>query len=121
MNPSLSSDGHRRSKSGPTVAQTWRVTFRHRNDARPPLDSATLERLAAAPVGRYATGRAKLGDNRRRKISERGGGGEGEPPVAAIVSRLADLGYVDDKALAEARGRSLGARGYGPRRLGQAL
>jgi regulatory protein len=103
------------------VAQTWRVTFRHRNDARPPLDSGTLERLALRYVGRYATSRAKLGDYLKRKLSERGWGGEGDPPVEAIVSRFAELGYVDDRTLAEARGRSLAARGYGARRLGQTL
>ena len=121
MNPSLSSDGHRRSNSGPTVAQTWRVTFRRRNDARPPLDSATLERLALHYVGRYATSRAKLADYLRRKLAERGWAGESEAPVDAIVARFAELGYVDDRALAEARGRSLAARGYGARRLGQTL
>jgi regulatory protein len=121
MNPSLSSDGHRRSKSGPTVAQTWRVTFRRRNDARSPLDSAALERFALAYVGRYATSRAKLADYLRRKVAERGWAGESEPPIAAIVSRFSELGYVDDRAVAEARGRSLAARGYGARRLGQAL
>lgn len=121
MNPPLSSDGHRRSKSGPTVAQTWHVTFRRRYDARPPLDAAALERLALHYVGRYATSRAKLADYLRRKLSERGWDGEREAQVDAIVSRCAELGYVDDRALAEARARSLAARGYGARRLGQTL
>jgi regulatory protein len=97
------------------------VTFRRRNDARPPLDSAALERLALAYVGRYATSRARLGAYLGRKIAERGWEGEGAPPVEAIVSRFAELGYVDDRTLAEARGRALAARGYGARRLGQAL
>jgi regulatory protein len=104
------------------VAQTWRVTFHRRNDARPPLDSAALERLALSYVGRYATSRAKLRDYLKRKIAERGWGEEeGAPPVDAIVARFTELGYVDDRALAEARGRSLAARGYGARRLGQTL
>ena len=97
------------------------MTFRHRNDARPPVDGAALERLALSYVGRYATSRARLSDYLRRKIAERGWGGEGAPPVEAIVSRFAELGYVDDRALAEARGRALAARGYGARRLTQAL
>ena len=97
------------------------MTFRRRNDARPPLDAAALERLALAYVGRYATSRARLGDYLRRKIAERGWDGEGAPPTDAIVSRFAELGYVDDRAMAEARGRSLAARGYGARRLTQAL
>jgi regulatory protein len=103
------------------VAQTWRVTFRHRNDARPPLESSALERLAIAYVGRYATSRAKLRGYLKRKIAERGWDGEDAPPIEAIVSRFAELGYVDDRTLAEARGCSLAARGYGARRLDQAL
>jgi regulatory protein len=41
--------------------------------------------------------------------------------LEAIVARFADLGYVDDRALAEARGRALASRGYGARRLGENL
>jgi regulatory protein len=54
-------------------------------------------------------------------LRERGWSGESEPPLDAIVARFADLGYVDDCALAEARGRALALRGYGVRRLGVAL
>ena len=97
------------------------MTFRRRNDARPPVDGAALERLALAYVSRYATSRAKLGDYLKRKIAERGWDGEAPPPVAAIVARFAELGYVDDRTLAEARARALAARGYGARRLDQAL
>jgi len=97
------------------------VTFRRRNNARAPLDSAALERLAIAYVGRYATSRAKLRGYLGRKIAECGWDGEAMPPVETIVSRFAELGYVDDRTLAEARARSLAARGYGARRLGQAL
>jgi regulatory protein len=80
-----------------------------------------LERLALRYAGRYATSRARLRDYLRRKIFERGWAGEDDPPIDATVSRFADLGYVDDRALAESRGRALAARGYGARRLGQAL
>jgi len=89
--------------------------------ARPALDFAALERLALGYAGRYATSRAKLADYLRRKLFERGWEGEGQPPVEAIVARFAELGYVDDRALAEARGRAFGARGYGERRLAAAL
>jgi regulatory protein len=89
--------------------------------ARPALDSAALERLALGYAGRFATSRARLADYLRRKLSERGWTGEADPPVAAIVERFVELGYVDDRALAEAKGRSLGARGYGERRLAAAL
>jgi regulatory protein len=97
------------------------VTFRRRNDALSPLDNAALERLALAYVGRYATSRGKLGDYLKRKVFERGWAEDGAPPIEAIVARFAELGYVDDRALAEAQGRSLAARGYGVRRLGQKL
>ncbi|MDH7638877.1 regulatory protein RecX [Sphingomonas oryzagri] len=97
------------------------MTFRRRNDARPPLDAAALERLALAYVGRYATSRERLRDYLRRKVAERGWDGEGASPIDAIVVRFSELGYVDDRAMADARGRSLAARGYGARRLAQAL
>jgi regulatory protein len=103
------------------VAQTWRVSFQRQIRAKAPLDAAALERLALHYVGRYATSRAKLSGYLRRKLAERGWAEEGEPPVEALVTRFADAGYVDDKALADARGRTLAARGYGARRLGQAL
>ena len=89
--------------------------------ARPALDEAALERFALGYAGRYATSRAKLADYLRRKLSERGWAGEDEPPVARIVARFAELGYVDDRAVADAKGRALGARGYGARRLAMAL
>lgn len=95
-----------------------------RNDPnRPvrPLDAAALERLALHYVGRYATTRAKLAAYLRRKIGERGWDGETSAPVDALVERFADLGYVNDRSFAEARAASLGRRGYGERRVGEAL
>lgn len=97
------------------------MTFKQSNINRPPLDNAALERLALSYVGRYATSRARLADYLRRKLAERGWAGDEHPPIEAIVARFAELGYVDDRALAEARGRALTARGYGARRLGMAL
>ena len=88
---------------------------------RPPLDRRHLEELALRYVGRFATSRKRLDHYLRRKLAERGWGGEGDPPVGDIVARLAGLGYVDDAAFALSRARSLGARGYGPRRLAGAL
>lgn len=87
---------------------------------RPPLDPDALDRLALRYVGRYATTRAKLADYLRRKVVERGWA-DGEPPIAAIVARMADAGYVDDAAFAESRSAALGRRGYGARRIGAAL
>ena len=88
---------------------------------RPPLDRRQLEELALRYVGRFATSRKRLHDYLRRKLKERGWDGEQEPPVMAVVERLAELGYVDDAAFALSRARSLGARGLGPRRLAGAL
>lgn len=88
---------------------------------RPPLDPEGLERLGLFYAGRYATTRAKLAAYLRRKLKERGWSGSGEPPVERLVERFADLGYVDDRAFATARTASLLRRGYGERRVGQAL
>lgn len=89
--------------------------------ARPPYDSETLEQAALAYAGRYATSRARLAAYLARKLRERGWSGSGDPPVAALVERMAGHGYVDDRAFASARAASLGRRGYGERRLREAL
>ena len=86
-----------------------------------PLDSSRLEELALAYVARFATSAAKLEGYLRRKLRERGWEGEGEPPVAGLVERFVAAGYVDDAAFARARTGSLLRRGYGARRIGQAL
>jgi len=86
-----------------------------------PLDSARLEELALAYVARFATSAAKLERYLRRKLRERGWSGENEPDLAALVGRYVELGYVDDAAYARAKGGSLLRRGYGPRRVRQAL
>jgi regulatory protein len=88
---------------------------------RPPLDEAALKELALAYVARFATSRAKLAQYLRRKLMERGWAGPGAAPIAAIAERLADAGYIDDPAYALAKARSLGARGYGERRVDMAL
>lgn len=86
-----------------------------------PLDAARLEELALAYVARFATSRAKLEAYLARKLRERGWEGEGEPSVAALVERFVAAGYVDDAAFARARSGSLLRRGYGLRRVNQAL
>ncbi|HEY0113927.1 MAG TPA: RecX family transcriptional regulator [Allosphingosinicella sp.] len=88
---------------------------------RPPLDDEGLERLALFYAGRYATTRAKLGAYLKRKIVERGWDGSGEAPVERLVQRFSELGYVDDRAFASARASSLLRRGYGGRRVAEAL
>lgn len=89
--------------------------------SRPPLDRTRLEELALRYVGRFATSRKRLAAYLFRKLRECGWCGPGKPPVDDIVQRLADLGYVDDASFALARARSMGARGYGRRRLAGAL
>jgi regulatory protein len=102
------------------MAQSWRVKSRTDKKPRPPLDPESLERLALHYVGRYSTTRAKLRSYLLRKVRERGW--EGDPAdIEGLVQRLAELGYVDDRAFAEARGAAFQRRGYGERRLDQAL
>ena len=88
---------------------------------RPPLDEERLNEMMLAYVARFATSRAKLAAYLSRKIRERGWAGSGEPPVAALVAKAARVGFVDDAAFALSKARSLTARGYGARRVGQAL
>jgi len=88
---------------------------------RPPLDAEGLEQLGLSYAGRYATTRAKLAAYLRRKLKERGWEGSAEPPVARLVDRFAELGYVDDRAFASSRAAALLRRGYGERRVAQAL
>lgn len=88
---------------------------------RAPLDRAALDRLALAYVGRYATTRKKLSDYLLRKVRDCGWASDDPAPVEAIVSRLAELGYVNDEAFAKMRAEGLTRRGYGPQRVALAL
>ena len=88
---------------------------------RKPIDPARLDELALSYVSRFATSRAKLKSYLVRKLRERGWAGDGEPPIEALADRLTRLGYVDDRAYALAKARSLGARGYGAGRVRQAI
>jgi regulatory protein len=45
----------------------------------------------------------------------------GAAPIPTLVERFAELSLVDDRAFASAKAASLMRRGYGERRLGQAL
>ncbi len=88
---------------------------------RPPLDEEKLSELALAYVARFATSRAKLAAYLARKLKERGWAGAGQPPIEALVAKAAAAGFVDDAAFALSKARSLTARGYGARRVHQAL
>ena len=86
-----------------------------------PLDEQSLAELALRYAGRFATTRAKLGAYLKRKILERGWAGHQPADVDAIANRFADLGYVDDGGYALAKARTLTGRGYGKRRVVDAL
>jgi regulatory protein len=88
---------------------------------RPPLDAAKLDELALSYVGRFSTSRAKLRAYLSRKLRERGWTGSGDPPIATLTDKLARLGYVDDRAYALSKARSLTSKGYGTHRVRQAL
>jgi len=91
------------------------------NSRRPPLNDSSLAELALRYVTRYATSREKLAAYLRRKIIERGWSGASEPALASLVERMAALGYVDDAAFASGRASALTCKGYGLRRVTDAL
>lgn len=95
----------------------------NRRERKPPtpLDAARLNEMALAYVARFATSAGKLSDYLRRKLRERGWVGEGEADIAAIVARFVELGYVDDAGFARGKAQSLLRRGYGAKRIDQAL
>jgi regulatory protein len=86
-----------------------------------PLDTSRLEELALAYVARFATSGAKFEAYLRRKLRERGWEGDGEPDPRALTERYIELGYIDDAAFARTRAGGLRRRGYGQRRVDQAL
>lgn len=91
-----------------------------------PLDAVSLRDLALSYVGRFATTGAKLEAYLARKIRERGVAEDAEGrtmdlDIRGLVEQFTARGYVDDDAYARAKARDLGARGYGARRVDQAL
>ncbi|WP_226638367.1 regulatory protein RecX [Novosphingobium profundi] len=86
-----------------------------------PLDLPRLEEMALAYVARFATTQAKLRAYLVRKVRERGWEGEDAPPLDALVDRYAQAGYVDDETWARMKAGSLLRRGYGARRVREAL
>lgn len=97
------------------------MAMRHRSSPPPPLDAPALERLALRYVERFATTRGKLRDYLNRKLRERGWSASTPPDSAALAERMAELGYIDDRAFAEARVAAMGRRGLGARRISGAL
>jgi regulatory protein len=86
-----------------------------------PLDDLSLSELALRYAGRFATTRARLRAYLKRKIRERGWAGQQPADLEAVADRFADLGYVDDRSYALAKSRALTGRGYGKRRVVDAL
>lgn len=103
------------------MAQKRRTGSTVQKTAPRPLDKETLEALAIAYVGRFATSRAKLITYLIRKLRERGWAEEGQAPVETIADRLVDLRYVDDEAYAAMKSGAMQRRGLGRRRIAEAL
>ena len=97
------------------------MAYRQGKKERPPLDQERLRELALVYVARFATSRGKLASYLDRKVRERGWAGDRPADPDGVVEQLAELGYVDDAAFALSKSRSLTARGYGVRRVEQAL
>ncbi|MBB5710665.1 regulatory protein RecX [Sphingomonas xinjiangensis] len=87
----------------------------------PPLDPSSLEGLALRYVERYATTRGRLTSYLRRKLRERGWGGEEEAAPELLAERMAELGYVNDRLYAESKAGAMARRGLGGRRVEGAL
>jgi regulatory protein len=87
----------------------------------PPLDEQALRDMALRHVARFATSRGKLLAYLKRKIKERGWGGEEPADPEGLADRFVDLGYIDDAGFAVMKSGSLGRRGYGARRIDEAL
>ncbi|WP_010234058.1 MULTISPECIES: regulatory protein RecX [Citromicrobium] len=85
------------------------------------MDGTSLRDLALGYAGRYATTAARLKHYLQRKLRQRGWAGDDEPDLDELVERLVELGYVNDEVFAEVRTRDLLRRGYGARRVSQAL
>lgn len=101
---------------------TYKQECKQPRGAKTPLDAARLRDLALSYVARYATSGARLERYLKRKMHELGWADEGAPPdLAALVADYAELGYIDDRSFAQARSSSLLRRGYGARRVAEAL
>lgn len=126
-NSSSSGSGFRRGGAGDGAAGA-RFGASKRREKKPPrpLDQTSLRDLALSYVARFATTGAKLEAYLARKMRERGVAEDDEGrgaqiDIPAIVARMIELGYVDDEAYARMRSRDLSQRGFGARRIEQAL
>ncbi len=85
------------------------------------LNQKSLHRLAIRYVERYATSRKKLAGYLERKIREREWQDPDPPAVEQLVEQFAAKGYIDDALYAQTKASALIRRGYGTRRVSQAL
>ena len=85
------------------------------------LDQPALEALALRYVSRYATTKHKLKAYLHRKVREKGGEEDYFGSINNIAQKYEELGYIDDALFAQSRASSLLRRGYGARRIMQAL
>lgn len=85
------------------------------------LDENSLQELALRYVSRYATTRHKLTAYLQRKLREREWKGDAFPDIEPMIERFVELGYIDDALFARNRATALLNRGYGKRRISQAL
>lgn len=109
---------------GRNVAQDMdsrRPSDRRERKPKKPLTPESLDWFALRYVERYATTREKLRKYLNGKLYERGWMGEGAAPIDAIVERFVALRYVDDRSYGDSKAKSLERRGYGLRRVDQAL
>jgi regulatory protein len=86
-----------------------------------PIDAAQLQDMALGYAARYATTAAKLRRYLQRKLGERIWTPVDPPDIDGLVTRLTNLGYVNDRAYATSKQRDLTARGFGAGRVRGAL
>ncbi len=95
---------------------------RHHGPREPrPIDAAQLQELALGYAARYATTAVKLRRYLDRKLRERLWTPADPPDLDGLVTRLIDLGYVNDRVYAASKNRDLAARGFGAGRVRGAL
>ncbi|MDO9487452.1 MAG: regulatory protein RecX [Sphingomonadaceae bacterium] len=98
-----------------------RPSERRERKPKKPLTAESLNWFALRYVERYATTREKLRKYLNGKLYERGWSGDATAPIDALVERFVELGYVDDRSYGDSKAKSLERRGYGLRRVDQAL
>ncbi len=115
-----------RNNKGADPSDETRPSTRKQGKKSRPLDATLLRDLALSYVARFSTTGAKLEQYLARKIRERGVAEDADGRVVdldvkGLAAQFVELGYIDDDAYARSKSRDLTARGYGARRVEQAL